>query len=109
MRHVVAGFLVEYLNMDWRLGERWFDYTLVDADTAINAYMWQNGTRDPTGLCPFAPTYPYILHPPTAWHQRSSALHSRAHLHFTHRRWPQRVRSVELRHASRIRGEVVRP
>ena len=43
MRHVVAGFLVEFLNLDWRLGERWFDYTLVDADTAINAYMWQNG------------------------------------------------------------------
>jgi len=43
MRHVVAGFLVEYLSLDWRHGERWFDYTLVDADTAINAYMWQNG------------------------------------------------------------------
>lgn len=26
-----------------RHGLRWFDYTLVDADTAINAYMWQNG------------------------------------------------------------------
>ena len=43
MRHVVAGFLVEYLNLDWRKGERWFAETLVDADTAINAYMWQNG------------------------------------------------------------------
>ncbi|EOD31738.1 Deoxyribodipyrimidine photolyase/cryptochrome, partial [Emiliania huxleyi CCMP1516] len=51
MRHVVAGFLVEFLNLDWRRfslpvprhGLRWFDYTLVDADTAINAYMWQNG------------------------------------------------------------------
>ena len=21
----------------------WFDYTLVDADVAINAWMWQNG------------------------------------------------------------------
>lgn len=43
MRHVVAGFLVEFLNMDWREGERWFHDTLVDADVAINAYMWQNG------------------------------------------------------------------
>ena len=43
MRHVVAGFLVEYLRLDWRVGERWFHDTLVDADVAINAYMWQNG------------------------------------------------------------------
>ena len=43
MRHVVASFLVEFLNLDWRLGERWFAETLVDADTAINAFMWQNG------------------------------------------------------------------
>ena len=43
MRHVVAGFLVEFLNVDWRKGERWFAETLVDADTAINAFMWQNG------------------------------------------------------------------
>ena len=43
MRHVVAGFLIEYLNLYWMLGERWFHDTLVDADVAINAYMWQNG------------------------------------------------------------------
>lgn len=43
MRHIVAGFLVEYLHLDWRLGELWFHDTLVDADVAINAYMWQNG------------------------------------------------------------------
>ena len=43
MRHVVAGFLVEFLNLDWRHGERWFHDTLVDADPAINAFMWQNG------------------------------------------------------------------
>ena len=41
VRHVVAGFLVEYLQLDWRLGEKWFHDTLVDADVAINAYMWQ--------------------------------------------------------------------
>ena len=43
MRHVCASFLVEFLNVDWRKGQRWFAETLVDADTAINAYMWQNG------------------------------------------------------------------
>ena len=43
MRHVVAGFLVEFLGLDWRHGEKWFHDTLVDADVAINAYMWQNG------------------------------------------------------------------
>ncbi len=43
MRHVVASFLIEYLGCDWRVGERWFDHTLVDADPAINAFMWQNG------------------------------------------------------------------
>jgi deoxyribodipyrimidine photo-lyase len=32
-----------YLRLDWRAGERWFHDTLVDADVAINAYMWQNG------------------------------------------------------------------
>lgn len=43
MRHVVAGFLVEYLNLSWKLGADWFHDTLVDADVAINAHMWQNG------------------------------------------------------------------
>ena len=39
MRHVTAGFLVEFLGLDWREGERWYHDTLVDADVAINAYM----------------------------------------------------------------------
>jgi len=43
MRHIVAGFLIEYLNLHWVHGEKWFHKTLVDADVAINAYMWQNG------------------------------------------------------------------
>ena len=43
MRHVVAGFLIEYLSIDWRHGELWFHDTLVDADVAIQAFMWQNG------------------------------------------------------------------
>ena len=43
LRHVVAGFLVEYLGIHWARGLEWFHDTLVDADTAINAFMWQNG------------------------------------------------------------------
>ena len=34
---------MEFLNLDWRHGEWWFHETLVDADQAINAFMWQNG------------------------------------------------------------------
>ena len=43
MRHVVAGFLIEFLGVDWRHGQLWFHDTLVDADVAIQAFMWQNG------------------------------------------------------------------
>ena len=43
VRHVVAGFLIEYLNVDWRHGQLWFHDTLVDADVAIQGFMWQNG------------------------------------------------------------------
>jgi Asp-tRNA(Asn)/Glu-tRNA(Gln) amidotransferase A subunit family amidase len=32
--------LLEYLNLHWVHGEKWFHKTLVDADVAINAYMW---------------------------------------------------------------------
>ena len=37
MRHVVAGFLIEFLSIDWRHGELWFHDNLVDADVAIQA------------------------------------------------------------------------
>ncbi|KAG8458188.1 hypothetical protein KFE25_011719 [Diacronema lutheri] len=43
LRHVCAQFLVEYLLVDWRHGARWFASALVDADTAVNLFMWQNG------------------------------------------------------------------
>lgn len=43
MRHVVAGFLIEFLGVDWRHGQLWFHDTLADADVAIQAFMWQNG------------------------------------------------------------------
>ena len=45
VRMVVATFLTEYLNLHWRKGHDWFLHTLVDADVAINAMMWQNGGR----------------------------------------------------------------
>jgi hypothetical protein len=41
MRHVTAGFLVEFLGLDWRAGERWYHDTLIDADVAINAYVFR--------------------------------------------------------------------
>jgi len=45
VRMVVASFLVEYLGISWVEGARWFHHTLVDADVAINAMMWQNAGR----------------------------------------------------------------
>lgn len=45
VRMVVASFLVEYLRVSWTKGCEWFHYTLVDADPAINAMMWQNAGK----------------------------------------------------------------
>ena len=45
VRMVVASFLVEYLRVNWTRGAEWFHYTLVDADSSINAMMWQNAGR----------------------------------------------------------------
>jgi len=42
---VVASFLTEYLRVNWVKGCDWFHYTLADADSAINAMMWQNAGR----------------------------------------------------------------
>jgi deoxyribodipyrimidine photo-lyase len=41
VRMVVASFLVKHLLIDWRLGERWFWDTLVDADAGSNPASWQ--------------------------------------------------------------------
>lgn len=41
VRMVTASFLVKNLRLDWRVGERWFWDTLVDADPANNAAQWQ--------------------------------------------------------------------
>lgn len=41
VRMIVASFLVKDLLIDWKLGERWFWDTLVDADLANNVLGWQ--------------------------------------------------------------------
>jgi deoxyribodipyrimidine photo-lyase len=41
VRMVVASFLVKNMLVDWRVGERWFWDTLVDADEASNPGNWQ--------------------------------------------------------------------
>ena len=61
MRHVTAGFLVEFLGLDWREGERWYHDTLVDADVAINAYMWQNGGHSGPDQ------WNFVMHPVVRW------------------------------------------
>ena len=40
-RMITASFLIKDLLIDWRLGEKWFWDTLVDADIANNAASWQ--------------------------------------------------------------------
>ncbi len=40
-RMIVASWLTKNLQGDWRLGERWFWDTLVDADPANNPFGWQ--------------------------------------------------------------------
>jgi deoxyribodipyrimidine photo-lyase len=41
VRMIAASFLIKHLLVDWRVGERWFWDTLVDADYGNNAVNWQ--------------------------------------------------------------------
>lgn len=41
VRMIVGSFLTKNMGLDWRLGERWFWDTLVDADLANNSASWQ--------------------------------------------------------------------
>ena len=41
VRMLVASFLTKNLNQSWRVGQQWFDNTLLDADPANNAMGWQ--------------------------------------------------------------------
>ena len=47
VRMVTASFLIEYLGISWMEGARWYHDTLVDADVAINAMMWQVRALEP--------------------------------------------------------------
>lgn len=40
-RMAVASFLTKDLHVDWRLGEKWFEHELADADLANNNGGWQ--------------------------------------------------------------------
>lgn len=52
VRMIAASFLIKHLLIDWRIGERWFWDTLVDADYGNNATNWQwvSGTGVDTQL-----------------------------------------------------------
>tara|TARA_Y100001960_G_C14781327_1_gene886978 strand:- start:6928 stop:8241 length:1314 start_codon:yes stop_codon:yes gene_type:complete len=41
VRMVAASLLVKNFNIDWRVGQAWFDHCLFDADIANNAFGWQ--------------------------------------------------------------------
>lgn len=60
IRMATASFLVEYLNLDWVHGARWYHDTLVDIDVAINTMMWQNAGR--SGL----DQWNFVIHPVTS-------------------------------------------
>ena len=65
IRMVVASFLVEYLRVSWVKGCEWFHYTLVDADSAINAMMWQNAGKSGVDQ------WNFVLSPKTASQDRT--------------------------------------
>lgn len=57
LRHVTAQFLIEHLDLNWKDGFDWYDYTLVDTDVAINAMMWQMGGHSGIG------SWNFVMHP----------------------------------------------
>ena len=98
VRMVCAAFLTEFLNQHWRKGHDWFAHTLVDADVAINAMMWQNagrsgidqwnflsspesGSQDPTGAyvrkwCPELKGLPNkVIHKPWSLSEKELAVY----------------------------------
>lgn len=46
-RMIVADFLVKHLNIDWRIGERYFASKLLDYDPSINNGNWQFISANP--------------------------------------------------------------
>ena len=53
VRMIAASFLTKDLMIDWRVGERWFWDTLVDADPASNAAGWQWVTGSGADAAPY--------------------------------------------------------
>jgi deoxyribodipyrimidine photo-lyase len=53
VRMIAASFLIKHLMIDWRVGERWFWDTLVDADEANNPANWQWTAGSGADAAPF--------------------------------------------------------
>lgn len=53
LRMIVAMFLTKNLQMDWRLGERYFMQQLIDADFAANNGGWQWSASTGTDAAPY--------------------------------------------------------
>lgn len=53
VRMITASFLIKDLRIDWRIGERWFWDTLVDADIANNSASWQWVAGSGTDAAPY--------------------------------------------------------
>jgi len=53
LRMVVASFLTKHLFMDYRLGERYFEQHLADADLAANNGGWQWSASTGTDAAPY--------------------------------------------------------
>jgi deoxyribodipyrimidine photo-lyase len=69
VRMVAASFLTKHLGIDWRVGERWFWDTLVDADLMNNAMGWQWVMGSGVDSQPY-----YRIFAPTAQAERFEAL-----------------------------------
>lgn len=53
LRMIVASFLTKDLLIDWRLGERYFEQHLADADVAANNGGWQWAASTGTDAAPY--------------------------------------------------------
>ena len=53
LRMIVASFLTKHLLVDWRLGERYFERRLIDADPAQNNGGWQWAASTGTDAVPY--------------------------------------------------------
>ncbi len=42
LRRLVSGYFIKVLQLDWRLGAAWFEYSLIDYDPCTNWVSWLN-------------------------------------------------------------------